>query len=134
MNQADFEAGDTASFTVQVTKEDVDAFARLSGDHNPLHTDYTYATENGFTGRVVHGMLLGAYVSRLVGMHLPGDCALLMKNMLTFKQPCYVGDQLLVRGEVVHKTNALRLLEIQVEITREKTLLATGTVHVKMRN
>lgn len=57
---------------LQVTPEDVQKFSELSGDRAPLHTDHEFATMHGFAGTVVHGALLGAYVSQLVGMFLPG--------------------------------------------------------------
>src|SRR3989344_6555478 len=65
-----------------ITKEEVKKFAALSGDFNPIHT------HDG----VVHGMFLGALVSRLIGMELPGPGALMIKESLEFKKPARVGD------------------------------------------
>ena len=40
--------GDTASFTKIITEEDVNLFAKISGDHNPVHLDEAYAPQPYF--------------------------------------------------------------------------------------
>src|SRR5580693_2280738 len=71
----DFETirvGDKVDFSKLVCAEDVELFATVSGDQNPLHTSEEFASRTRFGRRVVHGMLLGSYVSALVGLHCPG--------------------------------------------------------------
>src|SRR3990167_3301720 len=109
MNTADrtFESiaiGENASLNHTITAEDVHAFAVVSGDHNQLHVDDAYAKATSFGQRVVHGMFLGALVSQLVGMHLPGKRALLMKESLEFKKPVHIGDTVTVSGTVLAKS------------------------------
>jgi len=128
----DIKKGDSAFFEVVINDHDVEKFAELSGDFNPLHTDEEYAKNTGFGGKIVHGMFLGALVSRFVGMELPGKKALLVKEMLEFKKPARVGDLLNVRGTIVHKSEALRLLELLIEIRTEKELLVSGSVNVRV--
>ena len=125
--------GATASFRVVVTEEAVIAFARISGDHNPLHMDEVYAQKTEFQGRIVHGMFLAALVSQLIGMQLPGRSALLMKENLEFKKPAHIGDSLLVQGTVVHSSGSTGVLEIAIEISRDDDILASGSVHVRER-
>lgn len=121
---------DEASFAVTITKEAVTAFATLSGDENPLHVDDSYAATTRFGKRVVHGMYLGALVSRLVGMELPGTKALLVRESLTFKEPAYIDDVVMVKGVVIRKSDALQLITIAVTITRDTLTLAEGEVLV----
>ena len=110
----------------------VDAFAALSGDANPLHMDGAYAAETPFKKRVAHGMLLGALVSELVGMHLPGKRCLLVKESLEFHHPVFVGETVHISGTLKHKSAATGLLEIAISITRGDEAVATGVVHTKM--
>lgn len=126
----DIKKGDAAFFAVTVTEGDLRKFAELSGDYNPIHVDKEYSKD--FGGRIVHGMFLGALVSRLVGMEMPGKRALLMKETLEFKKPARIGDSVGVSGIVVHKSEGLRLLELLVEIKSEKELLASGSVYVRV--
>ena len=89
--------GEEASFERIISNEDVQAFADISGDYNPLHMDDEYASTTEFGRRIVHGMFLGALVSRLIGMHLPGRRALLMEESIEFKNPCTSGTRLKLR-------------------------------------
>lgn len=129
---AQLSIGQSASIKRTVTKKNVSAFALVSGDHNPLHVDEKYAKGTQFERVVVHGMFLGSLVSQLVGMKLPGAYSLLMKEMLEFKKPVFIGDTVVVTGTIAHKSDAARLVEIRVEITRIDELVALGSVHVRL--
>jgi 3-hydroxybutyryl-CoA dehydratase len=83
-----------------VTDEAVRAFAAVSGDHNPLHLDEAYARKTVFRGRVAHGMLLGAYISAVLGDTLPGPGAIYLSQTLRFEHPVRLGAEVKVRVEV----------------------------------
>jgi len=121
-NLDDINVGDLASFERTITDDDIIKFADISGDYNPLHLD----------GKVVYGMFLGALVSRLVGMELPGKYALLFKECMEFKKPARVGDTLTVKGAVIFKSQASRIIELAIEIRKDKELLASGSAHVRV--
>ncbi len=124
--------GERASLEHVVTAEDVDSFAVISGDHNPLHTDATYARKTQFKKRVVHGMYLAALVSQLVGMHLPGKRALLMKESLEFKKPVHIDDVIRVEGHVTAKSDSTKILTIDISISVGSTHVAGGVVSVRV--
>ena len=123
-----------AQFSVELTAESIDLFADLSGDINPLHMNEEYAEGTPFGGRIAHGMLGASYISRLIGVHLPGRHALYLSQKLAFKKPLRVGMRLLVRGEVTHKTAATKTILIKTEILDEKTgeCLIDGEAAVKL--
>ena len=124
--------GETVSREHLITDELIMRFASLSGDHNPLHTDSSYAASTEFGTTVAHGMLLGAFVSELVGMELPGARCLLMKESLEFKKPVFANDAIVVTGTVLHKSVATSILEIAISIMRGADIVAAGTVHTKV--
>jgi acyl dehydratase len=130
LDYRDIAQNDEASFITTITEEAVTSFAALSGDKNPLHVDDSYAATTQFGKRVVHGMYLGALVSRLIGMELPGTKALLVRESLTFKKPAYIDDVVMVKGVVTHTSDALKLITIAITITREGVTLAEGEVLV----
>jgi acyl dehydratase len=125
--------GATASFERTIIAKDVSAFAEVSGDQSPIHVDEGYAKKSGFSGPVVHGMLLGALVSRLIGMDLPGRTALLVKETLEFRAPAYIGDVVSISGTVTHKTESARLIEVSIEIRSHEERIASGSVVVLVR-
>ncbi|MFB6269796.1 MAG: MaoC family dehydratase [Halobacterium sp.] len=91
--------GDTADAAVTVTEETIDAYADLSGDHNPIHEDAEYAGETMFGGRIAHGMLSAGPISAAVAA-LPGDIIYLSQE-LRFENPVYPGDTVTASVEVV---------------------------------
>lgn len=125
---ASLTVGETASLSRTIMHEDVAAFAHLSGDHNELHTDPSYAKTTQFSQIVVHGMFLGALVSQVVGMQLPGKYCFLVKETLEFKKPVFIGDTAVVTATLSRKTNALRLVEITITVKREEDIVASGIV------
>jgi 3-hydroxybutyryl-CoA dehydratase len=126
-----FTVGDEATLDVEVTAESVTAFVALSGDDAPLHTEPTFAQRHGFAGVVVHGALLAAYVSRLVGTKLPGPGSVLQKMELAFRNPCYAPCRLRLTGRVRQVSDATRTVVLDVTVESGSTLLASGkTAHL----
>ena len=116
---SDIQVGMEAGFCVTVTQEMMDAFRTLSGDENPMHTDASFARENGFGGVVVYGLLVSSFYSRLAGMYLPGKYCLLQEVSTQFAKPVFVGDSLSVRGTVVEKSESVRQVVIKAEIRNQ---------------
>ena len=105
--------GTKTKFTVQINESTINEFARISGDHNPLHMDEQYAAKMQFGKRVCHGMLLASFFSRLVGMYMPGKNALYFSQTLNFQTPCFVGDKVTIEGEVIDKSQSTRIITIK---------------------
>lgn len=115
---ADFskiKVGDEAQFAKTVTEEDVEAFAKLSGDRNPLHMDDTFAARTHFQRRVVHGMLVANYVSTLVGMRCPGPGALWSQQNFRWLAPVFIGDKISLTMKVTHKSEGARTVTLEVK-------------------
>jgi|RhiMetStandDraft_4_1073278.scaffolds.fasta_scaffold93079_2 3-hydroxybutyryl-CoA dehydratase len=110
-------AGTAASFEHTITEAELDAFAALSGDRNPLHCDPAYGRAFGFRDRFAHGVLLGALVSRLIGMELPGRRSLLLSLRLDFVAPTFPGDTVTVQGHVESVHLEQRTVAIRLSIT-----------------
>ncbi len=129
----EIEVGARASFRRRISASDIENFAALSGDYNPLHTDAAYAATTSFERPVAHGMLLATFVSCLVGMHLPGKRCLFLDANLDFVQPVFAGDELEIVGEVKSRQDTLRTLVLRVQITAMPDRTAVrGKVTVKV--
>ncbi len=128
----DIKVGDSSYFDHKISEEDQVGFSKISGDYNPLHLDSTYAKEVNMTDRVVYGMYLGALVSRLIGMHLPGKRSLIINTQLSFHKPAYIGDNLRVTGRIVHKSMATRIVEVAITVAKNTEILSDGRVNVRV--
>ena len=103
-------------FSLTVDDSTVSEFSNISGDYNPLHMNDEFAKSTKFHKRVCHGMLLGSFFSRLVGMHLPGLNSLYMSQTLNFCNPCFIGDQIIVLGTIKHKSESTKIITLDTQI------------------
>ena len=92
--------GQTAETTQVVGAADIEAFAAVSGDVNPVHLDEDYAKTTTFGGRIAHGMLAAAYISAVLGNQLPGPGAIYLSQSLRFRRPVKIGDPVTARVTV----------------------------------
>jgi 3-hydroxybutyryl-CoA dehydratase len=110
--------GDTAEFTKTVSEADIYMYAGVTGDNNPAHIDEVYASNTFFETRIAHGMLLGGFISTVLGNKLPGYGTIYMKQELEFLAPVRIGDTVTARAEVV-------------EVNKEKNRVKLRTTCVK---
>jgi 3-oxoacyl-[acyl-carrier protein] reductase len=131
----DVELGAVFAIERTFTADDVRAFARVSGDFSPLHVDADFAAQTEFGGCVVHGMLLAAMFSQIVGMRVPGRRALYLGQDLTFRRPVMVGETVRASAKVTSKNDATRVLVLHTEIrSADDRVVASGTARVKVRD
>jgi len=127
-------AGDVFEVTRTFSRDDVLAFAALSGDYSPLHVDSEYAATTEFGGCVVHGLLLASLFSQLVGMRVPGRPALYLGQDITFRRPVRVGETVRAMAKVQSKSDGMRTLQLATEIrTADGKVAVSGSAKVKVR-
>jgi 3-hydroxybutyryl-CoA dehydratase len=93
--------GQAAERSRVVTSADLEAFAAVTGDDNPLHLDEAFAAATSFRGRIAHGMLMAGYISAVLGADLPGHGSIYISQTLKFRRPVSVNDLVNARAEVV---------------------------------
>lgn len=94
----DLEIGMMRYLQKVVTDDDIEMFATISTDRNPVHLDDAYAQDTIFEGRIAHGMLTAGLISAVIGEQLPGHGTVYLGQTLKFMAPVRPGD--LVRAEV----------------------------------
>jgi 3-hydroxybutyryl-CoA dehydratase len=87
-----FAVGDSRTLIRTITEADVRLFAEISGDHNPIHLDQTYAAQTRFGKRIVHGALLAAFISNIIGNQIPGHGSIYLASNLKFRAPTFIDD------------------------------------------
>ena len=108
--------GDRAEFEKTVTAEDIEAFAHVTGDTNPLHRDPAYAAKTRFKEPIAHGMLSAGYISAVLGTKLaPSCCAVYVSQTLRFLRPVKVGDTIKAVAEVKGIEPEKRLYTIETD-------------------
>ena len=94
----DIEMGMSRYLQKQITDRDIELFAEVSTDRNPVHLDDDYAQDTIFEGRIAHGMLTAGLISAVIGEQLPGHGTVYMGQSLKFLAPVRPGD--MVHAEV----------------------------------
>jgi 3-hydroxybutyryl-CoA dehydratase len=112
--------GDKATFSRTVTDEDVQAFARVSGDHQPLHLDDTFAGKTRFKQRIAHGMISAAYISAALGTKLaPGAVVVYLGQTMRFRLPVGIGDTITAECEVTAIDSERRIVTVRTDCTNQ---------------
>ena len=88
----DIEIGMSRNLRKVVTDRDIELFAEVSTDHNPVHLDDDYARDTIFEGRIAHGMLTAGLISAVIGEQLPGHGTVYLGQNLKFLAPVRPGD------------------------------------------
>ncbi|WP_282602745.1 MaoC family dehydratase [Paracoccus sp. PARArs4] len=110
----DLEIGMTRYLQKRITDDDIEMFAAVSTDRNPVHLDDDYARDTIFEGRIAHGMLTAGLISAVIGEQLPGHGTVYLGQTLRFMAPVRPGDT--VRAEVTVQS---------IEHSKRRVTLAT---------
>lgn len=126
----DLRAGLQVSYEREVTEEDVLAFARLSGDHNPLHVDEAYARGTNYGRRIAHGAFQVGLASAVLGVHLPGERVLLGSVNARFPSPLYFPATVRLTGEISAWNAATRGGQLRVVVQDARSSNTTAEIHM----
>src|SRR5271169_749121 len=115
MPQHTWKVGDSVQLAKTFGDAEIEKFAELTGDRNPLHMDEAFAARTRFKRRIAQGILSASLISTCVGMRLPGTGALYLAQRLRFVKPVYVGDTVTLTATGSH-------------IGQDKPLLTLSTI------
>ena len=87
------EAGQIYKYSFTITQQQVEEFARVTGDNNPLHLDEHYAAQTPFKKPIIHGFLGGSVFSKILGTLFPGEGTVYLKQSMEFLRPMFVENQ-----------------------------------------
>lgn len=122
----DFTEGMEFTDTVFFGDALVQDFIRLTGDRAPAHLDATKARVMGFAGRIVHGLLIAAPFSTILGMHLPGPRTVIQSMQLDFRQPVLVGQHVFYRVKLRRLVPAARTAIVDLSAEVDDVVALTG--------
>ena len=120
-----------------IGEADITAFATLTGDTHPQHTDAEWAAGSRFGERIAHGLLVISYASGLMPFDPERIVALRRVGDAVFKQPVKIGDTLHVEGRITGKTEldeSHGLVETRWRVVNQRQrLVALTTVDLVWR-
>lgn len=96
----DLAIGMSASTGKTITAADIEMFAEVSTDTNPVHMSEEAAAATPFHHRIAHGMLSAGLISAVLGNRLPGPGTIYLGQSLRFRAPVRIGDTVTATAEV----------------------------------
>ncbi|MDR2010688.1 MAG: MaoC family dehydratase [Bacteroidales bacterium] len=93
--------GDSYSEKVRFSQENVNKFAEISGDNNPIHINEEYAAKTQFGKPIVHGFFAGAVFSKIFGTKWPGEGTIYIYQDMTFRAPVFVEQDYFAKLEIL---------------------------------
>jgi acyl dehydratase len=124
------EVGQKASYEKTVDERDIQLFAAMSGDRNPVHLDADYAAGTLFKERIAHGMFSGALISAAVACTLPGPGTIYLGQTMKFTRPVKLGDTLVVRLEILEKLPKNRVRVATQVYNQNEEIVVDGEAEV----
>lgn len=117
-------AGTAHEEVISFSQEDFDAFARLSGDDNPIHVDPEFAGRTHFGRTVAHGMMLFGALSAAASRWLEEPLTIHIQDLM-FPAPTFAGTEHRIRLEVRRREPDLVVIG-QAIVTGNETETAIG--------
>lgn len=111
-----FEEGDQFRWERHISADDVQQFAAIVGDLNPIHLDAEFAANSFFKKRIVHGAFLAGLISKVLGMDFPGQGTVYISQTSVFKRPVYVDTTVSAEIKVAQVITEKRRLVLDTNI------------------
>ena len=122
----DIEIGMSRHLMKVITDRDIELFAEVSTDRNPVHLDDAYARDTIFEGRIAHGMLTAGLISAVIGEQLPGHGTVYLGQSLKFMAPVRPGDMVRAEVTVIGIDHAKRRVTLETLASVGKTVVLKG--------
>ena len=127
--------GERAERSMRITDEQIEAFAQLSGDRNPVHFDDAFAKRIGFDGHIAHGAVTAALLSAVLGMDLPGPGSVFLEQRVRFLKPVRPGETITAALEVIRVREDKPIVTLAASVTNDAGVrVADGELVVLLRD
>ena len=121
------DVGDSAEYTRAIEAEDIAAFARISGDDDPVHTDPDFAARTAFGRCIAHGAhvmgLLSTTASmmsrRSVARGATGTPVSAGYDSIRFTRPVFAGETLTARYVIEEVDDARARTRARLEVVNQ---------------
>ncbi|RUA29746.1 MAG: transcriptional regulator [Chloroflexi bacterium] len=131
--EADFVKSGLPVISKEIKQKNLNAYAKASGDDNPLHLDPEFAAKTQFGEIIAHGMLTLAFVSEMMAAAHGRDWLESGGLRVRFKGAAYVGDRVDVWGNLAKEDGLSRNYAVGVRNSTSGQELITGTAGLDIK-
>lgn len=126
----DMDVGMSRELVKTITDRDIQLFAEVSTDRNPVHLDDDYAATTPFKGRIAHGILTASLISAVIGEQLPGYGTVYLEQSLKFRRPVRPGDVVRAVVTVTDIDRERKRVTLETDCFVGDTMVLVGEAHV----
>ncbi len=129
------EIGMKESVSRRITQKDIEEYADVTGDRNPIHLDGQAGRESVFGRCIAHGMISGGMISSVIGNKLPGKGTIYLEQNLKFRAPVFAGDACTASvsvSEVINNVKGIYKLDTIVS-KQDGSIVTEGYAVVKVK-
>jgi 3-hydroxybutyryl-CoA dehydratase len=102
--------GDTFEHEFLIDEKIYNGFISLFNDHNPLHTDTAFAKNKGFSDVVMHGNILGGFLSYFIGECLPDKNVIIHTQEIKYYNPVYLNHPLYFTANISDIVDSVKVV------------------------
>jgi 3-hydroxybutyryl-CoA dehydratase len=129
----DLITGDSVEQRFSFRAKERSAFAIVANDRAPLHEDSRFAHARGFSGSIIQGLCVSSRFSRLIGMYLPGEHAILESISLKYRLPTYEGQALVFRVVVTRLLPPMKVVRLALSAFSSEGIHVSGEAQCLIR-
>jgi 3-hydroxybutyryl-CoA dehydratase len=122
--------GQTAAMSKTITEADIQMYAAVSLDTNPIHLNEAIARQSRYGGRIAHGMLSASLISAVIGTHLPGPGAVYARQSLNFRAPVRIGSTVRAVVEIMDLNPLSKKATLRTTCMVEEEVVIDGQASV----
>ena len=123
----DLSIGMVSSYKKTITAKDIEDFAAVTGDSNPVHLDADYAATTPFKARIAHGMMSAGLISTVLGTQLPGPGCIYLDQQIKFRAPVFIDDTVVATVTVEEINQRRGRVSLKTQCFVKDKLVADGT-------
>jgi 3-hydroxybutyryl-CoA dehydratase len=129
----DIQLNKTFSTSLNFSQDDINKFAEISGDKNPIHIDLEYAAKSRFGKTIAHGMLVYSVISEYLNKEFPQGKQL--SQELAFLSPVYTDEELFLMQQITTIKAEEQIVEVKTSVTKtDGTLACQSLTLLKLSN
>jgi len=125
--------GDTYAHDICFNQPDVNTFAQITGDNNPIHIDSEFASKTTFGKPIVHGFYSASVFSMVFGTKFPGEGTIYLYQDMKFLAPVFVDKPYVAKFEVL-EVNTEKHIGVIKSILEDETGKTVIEGSAKLKN